>query len=89
MNTARPPVLPNMLSSTQRKALALIASRRLHRMVGGWGVKPYRVSLDVVNSLIGLSLVRIDRFSDRHPFPVLTGAGRDLLDVIEARRRRA
>ncbi|MCW5697942.1 MAG: hypothetical protein KIS96_14575 [Bauldia sp.] len=81
---------PKMLSRQQLRALDILgAGHRLYRRRGYWGDSPHRVSLDVAGSLQGLGLTRIDRTTGPHPFPVLTGAGRDVFAVIEQRRQRA
>lgn len=84
------PVTPAMLSDQQKKALGLVARpARMYRIQGGYGHHPWRITLAVASSLTAIGLVKIDRTTGPHPFPVLTGSGRTLLAVIEERRRRA
>lgn len=77
-------VLPAQLTQTQKRALRLIHDRRMYRRLNGYGQAPAGVSLDVVSTLRGLGLVRID-ISGRQPCPVLTGAGHNLHNVMTVR----
>lgn len=78
---------PKLLSAKQRKALGLMAQGRMYRAKGNrYGHHPMSATLDVVNSLVSLGLARIERHNGRLPYPLLTGAGRAVLDVIEQRR---
>ncbi|GAA2871747.1 hypothetical protein GCM10010837_24080 [Aminobacter niigataensis] len=83
-------ILPQQLSPQQKRGLRLIHDHRLYRRLNGYGKAPAGVSLDVVNSLRGLGLIRID-ITGRQPCPVLTGQGKNLHIVMQARaeRRRA
>ena len=84
-------ILPAQLSTQQKRALRLIHDHRLYRRLNGYGRSPSNISLDVVSSLRGLNLVRIDT-AGHQPCPVLTGHGRNLYDVMKMRadmRRRA
>ncbi|TGP93818.1 MULTISPECIES: hypothetical protein [unclassified Mesorhizobium] len=75
---------PATLSSQQRRAVNLIKTTRLYRRPNGYGRPPASVSLDIVRSLQGLGLVRLDNAS----CPVLTGSGLNLHGVIEQRAGR-
>ncbi len=77
-------ILPAQLSSQQRRAIRLIHDHRLYRRPKGYGRAPSGVSLDVISSLKGLNLVRID-ITGRQPCPVLTGQGKNLYDVMQLR----
>lgn len=77
-------VLPAQLSTQQKRALRLIHDHRLYRRHKGYGPSLSSVSLDVVSSLRGLNLVRIDT-AGREPCPVLTGQGKNLYDVMQLR----
>lgn len=78
---------PATLSAQQRRAINLIKTTRLYRRPNGYGRPPASVSLDIVRSLQGLGLVRLDNAS----CPVLTGSGLNLHGVMEQRagRKRA
>lgn len=77
-------VLPAQLSAQQKRAIRLINDHRLYRRLNGFGRAPAGVSLDVVASLKSLGLVRIDT-SGHQPCPVLTGHGRNMFIVMQAR----
>lgn len=79
---------PKLLSARQRKALDLMSRGRMYRAAGNrFGHHPNVAGHDVVMSLVTLGLARIERHAGRAPYPLLTGAGRAVLDVIEQRRR--
>lgn len=81
-------VLPAELTPYQKRCLRLVHDYRLFRRSGGW-VAGFggRVSLAVASQLAGMNLVRIDR-TGRNPQLVLTGAGKNLHDVVALRRER-
>lgn len=80
---------PKLLSPRQRKALDLMSRMRLYRGANKrYGRHPSMVGADIVMSLVGLGLARIERNTGPQPYPLLTGAGRTVLDVIEQRREK-
>lgn len=79
---------PKQLSSHERNALDLIGRMRLYRTVRNrYGQAPNSLGHHMVIRLVALGLVRVERGRGRYPYPVLTGSGRVVLDVIEQRRK--
>lgn len=80
-------ILPSELTARQKRALRLIHDVRLYRRQSGhYGRTPAMVTNDMVIHLRGLGLVSID-YSHRNPHPQLTGAGRNLHTIMEAREQ--
>lgn len=79
-----------LLSTKQRRALLLCGlPQRLYRQSGNrYGRHPSVVAYDTVIEMVGLGLFRIDRNTGPHPFPVLTGAGRQVRAVLMERKRK-
>lgn len=75
---------PATLSMQQRRAVNMIKAHRLYRRLNGYGRAPASVRLEIVQSLQGLGLVRLDAAN----CPVLTGAGINAHAVMEQRGRK-
>lgn len=77
---------PSALSSTQKRALALLEAPgiKLYRNAGKWGRTGQSITLDVAASLQLLGLARIDR-SGREAQLVMTHAGQ-LVQAVRAER---
>lgn len=80
---------PTDLTQGQRDALRLADSARLFRRPHGWNAAGAgrRITLATGKALIRLGLAREDR-TGAHPRLVVTGAGRNVLAVIEQRQTR-
>ncbi len=84
---ARTMVQPDELSPGQRKALTTIRDFRMKRVRGGWqGAGSPRVTLPVA-SYLGFKRLVIRRNYRGQPCLEITQEGRDLLDIVENRRR--
>ena len=78
---------PSALAPQYRRGLRLIAENdKLYRRAGGYGKTPDGVSLDVVQTLIGLGAVTIV-YANGGSRPALTGHGRTLYDVLQQRAK--
>lgn len=86
-NITDPAMLYARLSSQQKRGIKLIAEHRLYRRRDGYGMTPYRVSLDIISALRALHLVRVDTAA-HNPCPVLTGMGQMVHAVMQQRAER-